>query len=330
MLATLLCGSGAVAFAGSEPGPNRIAAASTMPAEASYGDRQTARYFTINQVLAALEKGGPSVQPSTQQLAATGVFNVPSPTADAPAAVDSDEPFGFSTFSAPEGPLWVKWRKLEVELADEAGLIARCRAEGTRCTHRAAQKYLALIAEARQLPERARIAHINRAINAAVRYTSDQDQFGVPDQWTAPLATLNSSRGDCEDYAIAKFVALRDAGFAVEDVRLLIVHDRRARQDHAVAGVRLNGHWLMLDNRHNILLESKDAQHFVPLFELDRQGVKLFAAPYDRAPANVPAQAATGQADTPAPAATANEDMNAESLGLRLDTFEPPQLRGKL
>ena len=53
---------------------------------------------------------------------------------------------------------------------------------------------------------------INRDINMAIRPTSDLAQWGVTDRWSAPLATLASGRGDCEDYAIAKYVALREAG----------------------------------------------------------------------------------------------------------------------
>lgn len=311
ILAALSFGSGAAAFAGS-------------------GDRQTARYFTINGVLAKLGNGAQNVRPSALHLAALEVPAAGNSSGVPSTATGSDEAFGFATFRAPEGMLWVKWRKLETELASEADSVAACRAAGTRCTNVVAQKYLALIEESRRLPERARIAQINRVINATIRYTSDEEQFGQPDVWTAPLATLSSGRGDCEDYAIAKYVALRDAGFAAEDLRLLIVHDRNARQDHAVTGVRQGGQWLMLDNRHDILLEQKDARHFIPLFALDQQGVKLFAAPYDHSPATAPAQISTGQADTATPAPTEGDEPSAESLGLRLDSFEPPTLRGRL
>ena len=37
-------------------------------------------------------------------------------------------------------------------------------------------------------------------------------QWGVPDRWSPPLETLATGRGDCEDYAIAKYVALTAAG----------------------------------------------------------------------------------------------------------------------
>jgi predicted transglutaminase-like cysteine proteinase len=62
------------------------------------------------------------------------------------------------------------------------------------------------------------IETINRSVISAVRYVSDQRQHAVPDLWSAPLATFASGQGDCEDYAIAKYVALRQLRFGAEDL----------------------------------------------------------------------------------------------------------------
>ena len=40
---------------------------------------------------------------------------------------------------------------------------------------------------------------------------SDLAQYGEIDVWSSPLLTFTTGRGDCEDYAIAKFVALHQA-----------------------------------------------------------------------------------------------------------------------
>ena len=61
---------------------------------------------------------------------------------------------------------------------------------------------------------RARLGEINRAINLAIRPMSDLAQYGEIDVWSSPLVTFAHGAGDCEDYAIAKFVALRLAGIA--------------------------------------------------------------------------------------------------------------------
>jgi len=340
-----------------------ILAAVLFGAGAQAQSAPPARYFTINQVLAKLD-GRSQNAGQNQPPAQLAALNPSTPIADTPARPTStppqgEEPFGLITFRAPEGALWVKWRKLESELQTEAVVLAQCQAAPDRCASPPAKKYLALIAESRKLSGRGKIDRINRAINAAVRYTSDLAQHGVLDLWSAPLATLASAQGDCEDYAIAKYVALRAAGFAEDDLRLVLVRDRTARQDHAVAGVREGGRWLLLDNRHDVLLENKDAWHFTPLFALDREGVKLFAAPYAAPTAQVAAGGAPAKARGPAAAAatsTNDASKNAaqenalapaaadpldaagadslaageEPLALRLDTFDAPPLRGRL
>jgi hypothetical protein len=49
--------------------------------------------------------------------------------------------------------------------------------------------------------------------------------MGVPDRWSSPLETLTTGRGDCEDYAIVKYVALLNVGIKRQDVKLVLVHD---------------------------------------------------------------------------------------------------------
>jgi hypothetical protein len=54
-----------------------------------------------------------------------------------------------------------------------------------------------------------------------------------------------TGRGDCEDYAVAKSVALRAAGIAEDDVRLVIVRNLGVGDDHAVVAARLDGSWII-------------------------------------------------------------------------------------
>jgi len=181
--------------------------------------------------------------------------------------------------------LWVKWRGVEAEMNAEAKVLATCRTEPDDCASPAARRMLAIVSEAREQTGQARIGVINRAINGAIHYTSDMAQHGVVDRWTSPLATLASGKGDCEDYAIAKYAALRELGIPVDDLRLVLVRDRGAG-DHAVLAVRNGSRWLVLDNRHLIMADSAELTQFTPLFAIDHQGVKLFVAPYVQRPAH--------------------------------------------
>ena len=266
------------------PAPRSTSLApSDLPSVSNSAWPTPARFFTINQVLAK-HKQVASTSP-TVHLAAIDPTEIVS---DTPSTVNvppqSDEPFGLFTFKAPEGHLWVKWHNVEADIQTEAPALARCRAEPDNCTPSAA-RFVAIINQAALRQGRARLEVINEQINAAIRYTSDMVQWGAPDVWSAPLdlnnrGSFNTGLGDCEDYAIAKYVALREAGVAAGDLRLLLVRDNAVRLDHAVLAARDNGRWLILDNRWARLIDDTEAKQFLPLFAVNEQGVKLFAAPY--------------------------------------------------
>ena len=185
------------------------------------------------------------------------------------------EPFALDATPVTEGEVLDKWNDLAASLRSEAEILARCRADAAHCPP-AAKKFLDIISDGRAHEGRARLGVINRAINLAIRPTSDLAQWGVADRWSAPLATLESGRGDCEDYAIAKYVALREAGVAEGDQRLIIMHDLKSRDDHAVVAAHVEGKWFMLDNRHMVLTEDSTPAPVVPLFAVDATGVRQF------------------------------------------------------
>ena len=158
------------------------------------------------------------------------------------------------------GAIWLRWRVVEEEIAAEAPVLRRCRAEPEKCDSPAARAFIAIIDTARAREGRARIGELNRAINLAIRAVSDIVQHGVPDLWSSPLATFTSRQGDCEDYAIAKLVALRELGFSDENLRLLVIQERGVLGLHAVAAVRFEGRWLVLDNRRFAMIDLADAR----------------------------------------------------------------------
>jgi len=240
------------------------------------------RFFTINQVLAK-QAGQSTAKPGTIEVAAavsqdTNVLlDAPLPAALVPAV--SEEPFGLFTFRAPEGLLWIKWRGVEARMRAELKSIADCEADGEHCPA-GARKFLSLGNVASEMNPRSRVEMINRSLNNVVRYVGDYQQHGVADLWSSPLETLSAGAGDCEDYAIAKYAMLSAAGIPESNLKLLLVRDRAVRQDHAVLAVRVDGRWMVLDNRYSSLSETQDLPHFMPLFAINGAGVSLFAAPY--------------------------------------------------
>ena len=189
----------------------------------------------------------------------------------------SAEPFGQVADRLTYGGLRDKWLGMQHRLDDEMVQLALCDGDREGCVSPAALRFLAIIDTAKAHDGRAMLGEINRAINLAIRPASDLAQHGEIDVWTPPLATLTSGAGDCEDYAIAKFVALRQAGVLPDDLRIVVLHDTIRDEDHAVAAARLDGHWLTLDNRRMTLIEDSDVRNYQPTFGIDRDGVMKYA-----------------------------------------------------
>ncbi|QPF91353.1 transglutaminase-like cysteine peptidase [Bradyrhizobium commune] len=181
----------------------------------------------------------------------------------------SAEPFGVFAFAISTGSLHQKWFALKEKLDDDMVQLALCDGDRDNCASPAALKLLAIVDQARSRDGRARLGETNRAINLSIRAVDD----GADDVWSSPLATFQRGAGDCEDYAIAKLAALRLAGIAPADLRIVVVRDTPSGEEHAVAAARLDGHWLMLDNRRMAMVEDDNARTYQPLFVLYQSAV---------------------------------------------------------
>ena len=181
----------------------------------------------------------------------------------------SAEPFGVFAFAISAGSLQQKWLALQDRLDGDMVQLALCDGDRDNCASSAALRLLAIVDQARARDGRARLGETNRAINLAIRAADD----GIDDVWSSPLATYARGAGDSEDYAIAKLAALRLAGVAAADLRILVVRDVRAGEEHAVVAARLDGHWLMLDNRRMAMVEDDAARSYQPLFALQQSAV---------------------------------------------------------
>src|SRR5581483_12002766 len=158
--------------------------------------------------------------------------------------VASAEPFGLTASPVNTGPVYDKWSALKNKLDDERVQLALCDGDRAACVSEAALQFLAIVDGGRAREGRARLGEIN--------------------VWSSPLATFAHGAGDCEDYAIAKFVALRQAGVRPEDLRIIIMRDIFHGDDHAVTAARLDGHWLMLDNRRMAMVEDASIRNYRP------------------------------------------------------------------
>jgi len=199
------------------------------------------------------------------------------------AATESDQQapplFGMETEPV-AGEVAAKWRTVKADIDGEQQMLARCRT--VEACPVVAQNLLDIVAEGAGRRGLARVGLINRAVDLAITPTSDEAQWGVADHWSPPFETLRTHRGDCEDYAIVKYVALLQAGLSHDDVKIIILENLLPNEDHAVVAARVDGKWLILDNRRLALVRDMEMVGSVPKFVLDEDGARRFV-PSNRA-----------------------------------------------
>ncbi|MFC3230905.1 transglutaminase-like cysteine peptidase [Marinibaculum pumilum] len=110
-----------------------------------------------------------------------------------------------------------------------------------------------------------------RAVNAFFNdrpYITDPINWGIEDYWAAPGQFLTKD-GDCEDYAIAKYLSLRALGWPPEDLRLVVLQDLNLRIPHAILIVRFAGRYLILDNQIKQVVDQSAIRHYKPIYSLN-------------------------------------------------------------
>lgn len=120
-------------------------------------------------------------------------------------------------------------------------------------------------------PSREMLVQVNRQANRQP-YHADMDLWGASDFWALP-EEFALRGGDCEDYAIAKYVALRERGVSADDLRIAVGYDHRRGDYHAVLKVRAEGRWLTLDMEIDSPLEPAQIAHFETIYTIAEGGL---------------------------------------------------------
>jgi predicted transglutaminase-like cysteine proteinase len=117
---------------------------------------------------------------------------------------------------------------------------------------------------------RAKLDAVNKLVNH-YPYTPSAVNWREPNHWETPFEFLAKS-GQCQDYAIAKFMLLRAAGVPNEQLRIVVLRDRRLDLDHAVTVAYVDGEALMLDNQIPDVVPVARVHHYQPYYSINESG----------------------------------------------------------
>jgi len=112
------------------------------------------------------------------------------------------------------------------------------------------------------------ISAVNSFFNA-MKYVSDSDNYGVSDRWNTPYELMERG-GDCEDYAIAKYISLKRLGVSEDALRILIVKDGKLDGTiHAILETSAGDVPEILDNQNKAVVPVASVFHYQPVFAIN-------------------------------------------------------------
>jgi len=142
-----------------------------------------------------------------------------------------------------------------------------------------ARNWQTMLVQAQNKTELQQILTVNNFFARNLRYQTDIQLWKQNDYWATPLETLGRGLGDCEDYAIVKYISLRALGISDDKLRLIYVKAKIAgtnkTQAHMVLGyfATSNAQPLILDSLITKVLPAAKRVDLSPVFSFNSQGL---------------------------------------------------------
>lgn len=195
-------------------------------------------------------------------LMASPILRNPAAAADQLAAVSQEHLFGSTEIHSSNLTMFPKWR----------GAIDRFSAELKNCSPEKCRKkeWDSLIEQLRDKDLMTQLREVNNNLNDK-RYITDPVNWNLPDYWATPFQFLRKN-GDCEDYAISKYMALRELGVPVADMRIVVLNDLNLGIAHAVLAVYVSGKPYILDNQTSKVVPASAIHHYQPVYSINEDG----------------------------------------------------------
>lgn len=150
----------------------------------------------------------------------------------------------------------------------------------------AVNQWREVVVKSQGLPEGEQITRINDFFNRRITFLDDAVVWGKNDYWATPLETMGRGQGDCEDFAIAKYVSLRSLGVPLAKLRLTYVRAQTGgiSQAHMVLAYYPwpNAEPLILDNLISDIRPASRRGDLFPVFSFNSEGLWVGSGPSEK------------------------------------------------
>lgn len=137
-----------------------------------------------------------------------------------------------------------------------------------------------LLTAALDADEETRLKAVNQFFNRRIQFRDDIEVWGQADYWASPLEMLEKGQGDCEDFAIAKYLSLVSLGMPVAKLRLVYVRAQLGGPGGVVQAHMVLAYYaqpqaepLILDNLITELRPASRRPDLTPVFSFNSDGL---------------------------------------------------------
>lgn len=140
-----------------------------------------------------------------------------------------------------------------------------------------------LMEESRALPDAEKLNKVNTFFNRRQLFESDIVIWQQEDYWATPIEFIGRGAGDCEDFAIAKYITLQMLGIGNDRLRLIYVRAKSgatATIAHMVLGFfpQPTEEPLILDNLISSVRPASQRSDLAPIFSFNGDGLWVAGA----------------------------------------------------
>jgi predicted transglutaminase-like cysteine proteinase len=160
-----------------------------------------------------------------------------------------------------------QWTRVLQSMAADTETFDRCAADPEYCGTPVLKNWRNIISSASKLDRAGQLKAVNDFFNRWP-YKEDRELYGFSEYWATPREFMMRS-GDCEDFAIAKYFALRNLGYSKDELRIVILMDRIRGIGHAVLAVYQENGVIILDSLSNLILPHSRYKHYVPQYSMN-------------------------------------------------------------
>lgn len=169
-----------------------------------------------------------------------------------------------------------QWERVKAALGNDVAKLQSCLDSVGNCDGTAQIAWRDMIHGLKDQDESVKLNLVNRFFNRW-QYTSDEQAYNEREHWASPIEFMKNS-GDCEDYAIAKYVTLKFLGFGDNQMRIMAVIDNnRGGIGHSVLSVSAEGGKMILDNTTDAVYSDNQQNGYTPRFAVNETGIYTYA-----------------------------------------------------